>query len=132
MCEPRRGTRRPASRPLTTPVRARSDKCACRTLRVPLKDARYARAIFDSLVVDEELQPERVRKSLSLEGTTLVVSFAAEDWRMLRVASISFMEFLAVAVRCVNTLPPPSDLRVDGNVLLNPNAPSDKYLLPKS
>jgi tRNA threonylcarbamoyladenosine modification (KEOPS) complex Pcc1 subunit len=113
-------------------MRALPNGVAGRTLRVPLKDARYARAIFDSLVVDEELQPERVHKSLSLEGTTLLVVFAAEDWRMLRVASVSFMEFLAVAVRCVNALPPPSDLRVDSDVPLNPNAPSDKYLIPTS
>jgi tRNA threonylcarbamoyladenosine modification (KEOPS) complex Pcc1 subunit len=95
---------------------------------VPLKDIRYARAVYDSLVVDEELHPERVSKTLSLEGTTLVAAFAAEEWRMLRVATISFIEYLGVAVRCVNALPPPIDLSADPNVPLNPHPPSERFV----
>lgn len=93
---------------------------------MPLREERYARAVFDALVVDVELQPERIRKTLALEGATLVVSFAAEDWRMLRVASVSFIEYLGVAVRCVNTLPPPADLPAE-SAPLNPNRPSAQF-----
>lgn len=93
---------------------------------MPLREDRFARAVFDALVVDVELQPERVSKTLTLERTTLVVKFAAEDWRMLRVAAVSFIEYLGVAVRCVNTLPPPADLP-PASVALNPNRPSERF-----
>lgn len=100
-----------------------------RTFRVPLREDRFAHAVFDALVVDVELQPERVKKTLTLDKTTLVVNFAAEDWRMLRVAAVSFIEYLGVAVRCVNALPPPADLPPE-SLALNPKRPSEAFGFP--
>ncbi|KAJ1628364.1 transcription factor Pcc1-domain-containing protein [Pavlovales sp. CCMP2436] len=101
--------------------------CREMVFRVPLKDIHYARSILDALAVDHELQPERVSKTLALELSTLVVKFVAEDWRMLRVAAVSFIEYLGVAVRCVNALPPPADLALTSDPHLNPHRPSERF-----
>lgn len=95
---------------------------------MPLREERFAYAVYDALVVDVELQPERVQRTLAVERSTLVVTFAAADWRMLRVAAVSFIEYLGVAVRCVNALPPPADSPADGAGPMNPGRPSEQYV----
>mmetsp|Transcript_13168 Transcript_13168/g.44616 ORF Transcript_13168/g.44616 Transcript_13168/m.44616 type:complete len:115 (-) Transcript_13168:223-567(-) len=101
----------------------------CETRMVfPLGSAHIANSIYDALVVDDELQPEKIQKTLSIDGESLVVEFKAPDWRLLRVASTSFIGFLMVAIKCANSFPVMDEPASD---LMNPGLPSAAALPTK-
>ncbi|KAI8475900.1 MAG: transcription factor Pcc1-domain-containing protein [Monoraphidium minutum] len=66
---------------------------------VDLRDASHASAVLQALQVDPELNPGQVSRDLRVEGSTLHISFAATELRLLRAAVSTFYDLLALATR---------------------------------
>ncbi|CAM9229682.1 unnamed protein product [Sphacelaria rigidula] len=52
-----------------------------------------------TLNVDEEIQPERIKRSIRVEGSSLLASFEASEARVLRVVLSSFYDMSLVISR---------------------------------
>uniref|UniRef100_K3WQ75 Transcription factor Pcc1 n=1 Tax=Globisporangium ultimum (strain ATCC 200006 / CBS 805.95 / DAOM BR144) TaxID=431595 RepID=K3WQ75_GLOUD len=59
-------------------------------------DAAYA---LETLRVDAELQPDKITRTLAVEGTNLVVHFEATEIRLLRAAVSSFYDMGLLVAR---------------------------------
>jgi len=71
-------------------------------LSVDYGNAEWASVVCHALQVDKELKEDLVRKSLSTNGTVLLVSFAAKSPRMLRTSVSSFYDFLTLVTQTVS------------------------------
>ncbi|KAI3427098.1 hypothetical protein D9Q98_007037 [Chlorella vulgaris] len=69
------------------------------TGRVTYAAEAEARMVMRALEIDPELRPEAVRRQLSVDGTVLVLEFAAVDMRTLRAAVGTFCDLLGLATR---------------------------------
>jgi tRNA threonylcarbamoyladenosine modification (KEOPS) complex Pcc1 subunit len=67
-------------------------------LKVSFSDPYHAEIVHNALVVDPELRPGEVQRTMSVEGSELKVKFEASKLRMLRAATGAFMDLLGVAV----------------------------------
>ena len=66
------------------------------TVSIPFLDERQATVAYNSLRVEVEPARSRVKRSLSVSGSSLVASFVAEDARSLRVSVNSFFEHVVL------------------------------------
>ena len=64
----------------------------------PFTDERQATIAYNSLRVEVEPARSRVKRSLSVEGNSLVASFTAQDARSLRVSINSYFEHVALVI----------------------------------
>lgn len=69
------------------------------TTKVPFSSAADAEAVCATLSVDNELQPDKVTKKLSVEGNELVAEFSATETRLLRAAVAAFLDLLNLSIR---------------------------------
>jgi tRNA threonylcarbamoyladenosine modification (KEOPS) complex Pcc1 subunit len=67
-------------------------------LKVAFSNPYHAELVHSALVVDPELRPGEVQRSMSVDGSELKVKFEARQLRMLRAATGAFMDLLGVAV----------------------------------
>lgn len=67
--------------------------------KVPFPSAADAEAVCATLSVDNELQPDKVAKKLSVEGNELVAEFSATETRLLRAAVAAFLDLLNLSTR---------------------------------
>ncbi|CAM9209095.1 unnamed protein product [Discosporangium mesarthrocarpum] len=58
-----------------------------------------ARVACNTLSVDEEIQPNKIRKSFRLDGPTMTVHFTATEEKVLRVVMSSFFDMALVVSR---------------------------------
>jgi len=61
-----------------------------------------------TLAVDPELQPDKVQREMSVQGTRLSVTFTAVEARFLRASFSAFMELLILATRTIEQFGPSS------------------------
>jgi len=69
------------------------------TVRIPFaspKHAEIAKAVID---VDPELQPNAVKRNLTVEGSELVASFKTQTVRLARLTINSFLENIDLVAR---------------------------------
>ncbi|KAE8878155.1 hypothetical protein PF005_g22356 [Phytophthora fragariae] len=59
-------------------------------------DAHY---VLQTLEVDDELQPDKIHRTLAVKGTELHVHFEATEIRLLRAAVSSFYDMGVLAAR---------------------------------
>lgn len=62
-----------------------------------------AQLVHDTLSVDPELRPHDVQRTMAIQNCTLTVTFHAQDVRMLRAATGTFMDLLGVATLTIET-----------------------------
>lgn len=62
------------------------------------RHAEYSKRTLD---VDEELQPDKIDKMLTLDNTTLIVTFRATEIRWLRAAVASFYDMSLVVCKTI-------------------------------
>ena len=65
-------------------------------ISIPFCSSRQATVAYNSLRVEVEPARSKVKRSLSVDGDNLVVSFTAEDARALRVSVNSFLEHVVL------------------------------------
>mmetsp|Transcript_70253 Transcript_70253/g.222797 ORF Transcript_70253/g.222797 Transcript_70253/m.222797 type:complete len:92 (+) Transcript_70253:374-649(+) len=70
-------------------------------VEVPFATAADATVVMNTLRVDPELQPNKVSKELSVDGSILKIEFAATEVRLLRASVSANMDLLALATRAV-------------------------------
>ena len=61
--------------------------------------AEHAAIAAQALGVDDELQPSKASKALSVEGDALVARLSASEARLLRAVLSSYYDMLGVVVR---------------------------------
>ncbi|XP_020810936.1 EKC/KEOPS complex subunit PCC1 [Drosophila serrata] len=71
------------------------------TIKVPFETPRLAEIAYKVLSVDQEPRRNFVKKTLSLDGDVLVVTFKADQVKNLRTAITSFFECLLL---CQDTI----------------------------
>lgn len=62
--------------------------------------------VCNALAVDPELRPEAVTRVLAVDGSALVLNFAAVDMRTLRAAVCTFCDLLGLASRTLEAFGP--------------------------
>lgn len=68
-------------------------------LEVHYPSDEWATMVLNCLSVDSELQPDKLRREISVQGTKLRVGFATSDLRLLRAAFNAFMDMLILATK---------------------------------
>ncbi|KAL4444076.1 hypothetical protein ABPG75_011813 [Micractinium tetrahymenae] len=76
------------------------------TGRVAYATPEEAAMVRNALAVDPELRPEAVTRELAVEGSSLVLHFAAVDMRTLRAAVCTFCDLLGLASRTLEAFGP--------------------------
>ncbi|KAL2643443.1 hypothetical protein R1flu_011030 [Riccia fluitans] len=77
-------------------------------LQIEYPTEEHARIIMTTLSVDAELQPDKVARSMTVEGQHLLISFRATEARYLRASLSAFMDMLVLATRTIEEFGPPT------------------------
>ncbi|CAA6653834.1 unnamed protein product [Spirodela intermedia] len=66
----------------------------------------HASIVYAALAVDKELQPDKVRREMSVSNGRLSVHFIAVEARFLRASFSSFVDLLNLASRTIEEFSP--------------------------
>ncbi|KAI0635964.1 CTAG/Pcc1 family [Trametes polyzona] len=70
-------------------------------MRIPFASEKHANIAKQVIDVDRELQPEVVKRTLTVEGNTLVATFTTLTVRLARLTSNAFLENVDLVVRTI-------------------------------
>ncbi|KAI1796850.1 transcription factor Pcc1-domain-containing protein [Ganoderma leucocontextum] len=70
-------------------------------MRIPFASDNHANIAKQVIEVDRELQPDVVKRTLSVEGTELVATFTTLTVRLARLTSNAFLENVDLVVRTI-------------------------------
>jgi EKC/KEOPS complex subunit PCC1/LAGE3 len=70
--------------------------------KIHFENAAHAVLVNQALSVDPELRPDDVKRLLQVRDSTLIITFEAKQMRMLRAATGTFLDLLALAVRTLD------------------------------
>ncbi|KAF5184799.1 transcription factor [Thalictrum thalictroides] len=66
----------------------------------------YAHMVYSALDVDKELQPDKVKRQMSVSEGKLIVHFEAVEARFLRASYSSFLDILTLATKTLEEFGP--------------------------
>lgn len=61
----------------------------------------HASIVYKTLAVDKELQPDKVRREMTVSGGKLVVHFEAVEARFLRASFSAFVDLMGLVTKLV-------------------------------
>eukprot|EP00049_Salpingoeca_infusionum_P002071 m.53581 g.53581 ORF g.53581 m.53581 type:complete len:104 (-) comp11372_c0_seq1:1928-2239(-) len=70
-------------------------------ITLPFPSERLCRIAQQTLSVDKEPKPDSCRRTMSIDGTKLLITFEATELRVLRIASNWFLD---MALLCCETM----------------------------
>ncbi|KAI0359828.1 transcription factor Pcc1 [Trametes cingulata] len=70
-------------------------------MRIPFAYEKHANIAKQVIDVDRELQPEVVKRTLTVEGNVLVATFTTLTVRLARLTSNAFLENVDLVVRTI-------------------------------
>ncbi|WZZ89196.1 hypothetical protein YC2023_117775 [Brassica napus] len=73
----------------------------CSKLDVNFESEEHALIVYTTLDVDKELQPDKVRRVMSVSDNKLSVHFEALEARFLRASFSAFVDVLSLATRTI-------------------------------
>ncbi|KAJ9553061.1 hypothetical protein OSB04_017106 [Centaurea solstitialis] len=73
----------------------------CSDLEVDYKSEEKACIVYSALAVDKELQPDKVRRVMSISDGKLSVRFEAVEARFLRASYSAFVDVLTLATKTI-------------------------------
>ncbi|WZZ20976.1 hypothetical protein YC2023_122363 [Brassica napus] len=73
----------------------------CSKLDVNFESEEHALIVYTTLDVDKELQPDKVRRVMSVSDNKLSVHFEALEARFLRASFSAFVDVLTLATRTI-------------------------------
>eukprot|EP00271_Cylindrocystis_brebissonii_P004874 TRINITY_DN16795_c0_g1_i2.p1 TRINITY_DN16795_c0_g1~~TRINITY_DN16795_c0_g1_i2.p1 ORF type:complete len:121 (+),score=14.56 TRINITY_DN16795_c0_g1_i2:147-509(+) len=76
-------------------------------LEVNFPSEQWAMIVMNSLSVDSELHPDKLRREISVQGPKLRVHFETAELRLLRAAFNAFMDMLILATRTLEEFDAP-------------------------
>ncbi|XP_078444453.1 transcription factor isoform X2 [Wolffia australiana] len=76
-------------------------------LEVDFDSEEHASIVYSALAVDKELQPDKVRRKMSVSGRLLSVRFEAVEARLLRPSFSSFIDLLVLSSKTIEQFGPP-------------------------
>lgn len=71
------------------------------TIRIPFASERHAAIAKQVIEVDKELQPQDVKRDLSVDGGTLIATFSTLTVRLSRLTVNAFLENVDLVVRTI-------------------------------
>ncbi|PCH42194.1 transcription factor Pcc1 [Wolfiporia cocos MD-104 SS10] len=71
------------------------------TIRIPFVSGKHANIAKQVIEVDKELQPQAVKRVLSVEDQTLVANFSTMTVRLSRLTVNAFLENVDLVVRTI-------------------------------
>jgi|APCry1669189733_1035249.scaffolds.fasta_scaffold111421_1 tRNA threonylcarbamoyladenosine modification (KEOPS) complex Pcc1 subunit len=71
-------------------------------VKISFQSQEHAEIARAAVSVDEEIQPTKAFKNISVQGKILVATLCATEARVLRVMLYSFYDCLAVIIRTLN------------------------------
>jgi tRNA threonylcarbamoyladenosine modification (KEOPS) complex Pcc1 subunit len=80
----------------TLPAQPKPFQCVT---RVPCSSSRIAQLLLNVLDVDKEIAPDKITRTMRVEGSELVVTIEASEARLLRASMASFFDMAMVAMR---------------------------------
>ncbi|CAG9114294.1 unnamed protein product [Plutella xylostella] len=73
-------------------------------LTIPFPSDETASLARDVLSVDKELKGNLLKKTISVDGSNLIVEFYSADLKLLRVASNAFLKNIVLVVKTIKLL----------------------------
>ncbi|XP_059629012.1 uncharacterized protein LOC132271594 [Cornus florida] len=70
-------------------------------LEVDYESEETARIVYSALAVDKELQPDKVKRQMSVSDGKLSVRFEAVEARFLRASFSAFVDVLTLATKTI-------------------------------
>ncbi|RLN23744.1 uncharacterized protein C2845_PM07G24180 [Panicum miliaceum] len=68
---------------------------------VDYESEEHASIVYKTLAVDKELQPDKVKREMTLSGSKLAVHFAAVEARFLRASFSAFVDLMGLVTKLV-------------------------------
>ncbi|XP_059304574.1 uncharacterized protein LOC132056408 isoform X1 [Lycium ferocissimum] len=78
----------------------------CSNLEVDLGSEENAQIVYTALAVDKELQPDKVKRHMSVSNGKLSVNFEAVEARFLRASFSAFVDVLTLATKTIEEFGP--------------------------
>uniref|UniRef100_A0A0V0GUL2 Putative ovule protein n=1 Tax=Solanum chacoense TaxID=4108 RepID=A0A0V0GUL2_SOLCH len=78
----------------------------CSNLEVDLGSEENAHIVYTALVVDKELQPDKVKRHMSVSNGKLSVNFEAVEARFLRASFSAFVDVLTLTTKTIEEFGP--------------------------
>ncbi|XP_060203903.1 uncharacterized protein LOC132632099 isoform X2 [Lycium barbarum] len=78
----------------------------CSNLEVDLGSEENAQIVYTALTVDKELQPDKVKRHMSVSNGKLSVNFEAVEARFLRASFSAFVDVLTLATKTIEEFGP--------------------------
>ncbi|KAJ6508033.1 CTAG/Pcc1 family [Mycena vitilis] len=69
------------------------------TIRIPFASAKHAQIAMQTIQVDPELQPQAVKRTLSVENDVLIATFDTLTVRLARLTVNAYLENVDLVVR---------------------------------
>jgi EKC/KEOPS complex subunit PCC1/LAGE3 len=76
-------------------------------LQVKYATEELATVVMTALGVDEELQPDKVRREMKVEGQLLCITLTGVEARFLRASFNAFMDVMVLVTRTIEEFGPP-------------------------
>ncbi|KAA0050520.1 EKC/KEOPS complex, subunit Pcc1 [Cucumis melo var. makuwa] len=68
---------------------------------VDYESEKKASIVYNALIVDKELQPDKVKRAMSISNGKLSIHFEAVEARFLRASFSSFVDVLTLATKTI-------------------------------
>ncbi|KAF8380011.1 hypothetical protein HHK36_027480 [Tetracentron sinense] len=82
----------------------------CCDLEVDYESEENASMVYSALAVDKELQPDKVKRQMSVSNGKLSVHFEAVEARFLRASFSAFVDVLILATKTIEEFGPGMEL----------------------
>ncbi|KAM7499786.1 hypothetical protein LguiA_024200 [Lonicera macranthoides] len=79
-------------------------------LEVDYKSQENASIVYSALAVDKELQPDKVKRQMSVSNGKLLIHFEATEARFLRASFSAFVDVLTLATKTIEEFGPEMEL----------------------
>ncbi|XP_039124166.1 uncharacterized protein LOC120260691 isoform X1 [Dioscorea cayenensis subsp. rotundata] len=79
---------------------------SCSDFEVDYGSEEHATIVHEALAVDQELQPDKVRRHTSVSDGKLIVRFEAVEARFLRASFSSFIDLVVLATKLIEEFSP--------------------------
>ena len=83
------------------------------TIKIPFANEAHATIAKRAILVDRELNAHLVERTMSVEGSVLIVTYTAVSVRLLRLATNGFMEHINLVIRTIHEFAPSSQGQKD-------------------
>ena len=76
------------------------------TVKVDLRSPEYASIVQQVISVDDEPRPDRIRRTITSDGTAVNITFRSNDLKLIRTASSGLLDLVSLSIQVIDRFSP--------------------------